>query len=420
MSYSVIIAAAGKGERAGFKRNKLLERINGKPVILLTAEVFDNLTGIDEIIVTYREGEKEEIQNALKPVKTPLRFVTGGETRFLSVKNALKTAKSPVVLIHDGARPFVTRETVLKCAETAEKFGSAIVTLPCRDTVITTDGFGHAVSSTRKNLCLAATPQGFKTADILRAYELAGDGNGFTDEAGVYIDFIGECKVIEGNPENVKLTYKSDFLSDNSDKTRQADGFSGNAESLRLGGASSAESLRLGGASSAESLCLGGASSKDIRVGTGFDLHKLIAGRDLILGGVKIPHDKGLLGHSDADVLTHAVMDALLSSLSLRDIGYHFSDKDPQYKDISSMVLLKKVMDMITAKGYAVNNVSAVVMAEKPKMSAYVDKISESLAAALNIGKARVGVTLTTLEGIGTVGREEGIAVQAYVSVIKK
>lgn len=409
MSYSVIIAAAGKGERAGFKRNKLLERINGKPVILLTAEVFDNLTGIDEIIVTYREGEKEEIQNALKPVKTPLRFVTGGETRFLSVKNALKTVKSPVVLIHDGARPFVTRETVLKCAETAEKFGSAIVTLPCRDTVITTDGFGHAVSSTRKNLCLAATPQGFKTADILRAYELAGDGNGFTDEAGVYIDFIGECKVIEGNPENVKLTYKSDFLSDNSDKTRQADGFSGNAESLRLGGGSSAESLRLGGA-----------SSKDIRVGTGFDLHKLVAGRDLILGGVKIPHDKGLLGHSDADVLTHAVMDALLSSLSLRDIGYHFSDKDPQYKDISSMVLLKKVMDMITAKGYAVNNVSAVVMAEKPKMSAYVDKISESLAAALNIGKARVGVTLTTLEGIGTVGREEGIAVQAYVSVIKK
>ncbi len=409
MSYSVIIAAAGKGERAGFKRNKLLERINGKPVILLTAEVFDNLTGIDEIIVTYREGEKEEIQNALKPVKTPLRFVTGGETRFLSVKNALKTVKSPVVLIHDGARPFVTRETVLKCAETAEKFGSAIVTLPCRDTVITTDGFGHAVSSTRKNLCLAATPQGFKTADILRSYELAGDGNGFTDEAGVYIDFIGECKVIEGNSENVKLTYRSDFLSDNSDKTRQADGFSGNAESLRLGGGSSAESLRLGGA-----------SSKDIRVGTGFDLHKLVAGRDLILGGVKIPHDKGLLGHSDADVLTHAVMDALLSSLSLRDIGYHFSDKDPQYKDISSMVLLKKVMDMITAKGYAVNNVSAVVMAEKPKMSAYVDKISESLAAALNIGKARVGVTLTTLEGIGTVGREEGIAVQAYVSVIKK
>ncbi len=398
MSYSVIIAAAGKGERAGFKRNKLLERINGKPVILLTAEVFDNLTGIDEIIVTYREGEKEELQNALKPVKTPLRFVTGGETRFLSVKNALKTVKSPVVLIHDGARPFVTRETVLKCAETAEKFGSAIVTLPCRDTVITTDGFGHAVSSTRKNLCLAATPQGFKTADILRAYELAGDGNGFTDEAGVYIDFIGECKVIEGNPENVKLTYKCDFLSDNSDKTRQADDFSGNAESLSLG-------------------C---ASSKDIRVGTGFDLHKLVAGRDLILGGVKIPHDKGLLGHSDADVLTHAVMDALLSSLSLRDIGYHFSDKDPQYKDISSMVLLQKVMDMITATGYAVNNVSAVVMAEKPKMSAYVDKISESLAAALNIGKARVGVTLTTLEGIGTVGREEGIAVQAYVSVIKK
>ena len=383
MSYSVIIAAAGKGERAGFKRNKLLETINGKPVILLTAEIFDGLTGLDEIIVTYKDGEKEELQNALKTINSPLRFVLGGETRYLSVKNALETVNSPVVLIHDGARPFASRETVLKCAETAENFGSAIVTLPCRDTVITTDGFGHAVSSTRKNLCLAATPQGFKTTDILRAYDLAGSGDGFTDEAGVYINFIGECKVIEGNIENVKLTYKSDFLSDNG---------SGN----------------------------GGDLTKDIRVGTGFDLHKLVAGRDLILGGVKIPHDKGLLGHSDADVLTHAVMDALLSSLSLRDIGYHFSDKDPQYKDNSSMVLLERVMDMITAKGYAVNNVSAVVMAEKPKMSAYVDKITESLATALNIDKARVGVTLTTLEGIGTVGREEGIAVQAYVSVIKK
>lgn len=388
MGYSVIIAAAGKGERTGFKRNKLFEKINGKPVILSTAEVFDGQTNIDEILVTYRDGEKEELENALKSIKTPLRFVKGGETRFLSVKNALFAVKSPVVLVHDGARPFVSEETVKKCAETAEKFGSAIVTLPCRDTVIATDGFGNALSSTRKNLCLAATPQGFKTADIRRAYDLAGDGNGFTDEAGVYIAFVGECKTIEGNPENIKLTYKSDF-----------------------GGAPAQTNASDRSAA---------VTAQDIRVGTGFDLHKLVTGRSLILGGVKIPHEKGLLGHSDADVLTHAVMDALLSSLSLRDIGYHFSDKDPRFKDISSMILLEKVKQMIENKGYAVNNVSAVIMAEKPKMSAYADKIAESLANALNIDKARVGITLTTLEGIGTVGREEGIAAQAYVSVIKK
>ena len=385
MNYTVIIAAAGKGERAGFARNKLFEKVNGEPVIFATASVFDNLTDVDEIIVTYRAGEKEELENALKRIKTPLRFVEGGATRFLSVKNALAAVKSPLVLIHDGARPFVSEETVKKCAETAEKFGSAIVTLPCRDTVIATDGFDNAVFAGRKNLCLAATPQGFKTSEIRRAYDLAGDGEGFTDESGVYIAFIGKCKIIEGNAENVKLTYKNDFA--------RSDEKSDNACAAACG--------------------------RDLRVGTGFDLHKLVVGRDLILGGVKIPHDKGLLGHSDADVLTHAIMDALLSSLSLRDIGYHFSDKDARYKDVSSMILLEKVMNMVTEKGYRVNNVSAVVMAEKPKMAAYVDNITESLAKALNVDKTRVGVALTTLEGIGTVGREEGIAAQAYVSVIK-
>ena len=388
MGYSVIIAAAGKGERAGFTRNKLFETINGKPVILSTAEVFDNPSNVDEMLITYRAGEKEELESLLKSIKTPLRFIEGGATRFLSVKNALTKVKSPVVLIHDGARPFVSADTVKKCAETAEKFGSAIVTLPCRDTVIATDGLGNALSSTRKNLCLAATPQGFKTADVRRAYDLAGDGDGFTDEAGVYIAFIGKCKTVEGNPENVKLTYKSDFCG------------------------ATAKNITVG----AVNAC----GERDIRVGTGFDLHKLVSGRDLILGGVKIPHDKGLLGHSDADVLTHAVMDALLSAMSMRDIGYHFSDKDPAFKDISSMILLEKVKKMIENEGYVVNNVSAAVMAEKPKMACYVDKITESLAAALNIDKARVGVTLTTLEGLGIVGREEGIAAQAYVSVIKK
>lgn len=393
MSYSVIIAAAGRGERAGFSHNKLFELLDGKPVILKTVEIFDGLDGVDEILVTYREGEINKLQELLRTIKTPLRFIKGGATRFSSVKNALGAVTSPIVLIHDGARPFVTRETVKKCADTAEKFGSAIVTLPCRDTVISIDEFGRALSSTRKNVRLAATPQGFNTNAIRHAYNLASDGDGFTDESGVYLAFVGECKVIEGNPENLKLTFKSDFLNDCANNSQNQ-----------------------------IKLCVNDAGNgvADIRVGTGFDLHKLVKGRDLILGGVTIPHEKGLLGHSDADVLTHAIMDALLSALSLRDIGYHFSDKDPQYKDISSMVLLKKVMGFIADEGYAVNNVSAVVMAEKPKMSTYVDEITESLASALNISKARVGVTLTTLEGIGIVGREEGIAVQAYASLIKK
>ena len=153
----------------------------------------------------------------------------------------------------------------------------------------------------------------------------------------------------------------------------------------------------------------------DIKIGIGFDVHKLVENRKLILGGVEIESEKGLLGHSDADVLTHAVMDALLSSASLQDIGYHFSDKKAEFKDISSMVLLERVMKMLSDKGIKPTFVSAVVMAEKPKLSPYREKIVASLATALNLPIDKVGVTFTTLEGIGTVGREEGIASQAYV-----
>ena len=155
------------------------------------------------------------------------------------------------------------------------------------------------------------------------------------------------------------------------------------------------------------------------RIGQSTDIHQLVENRKLILGGVEIPHDKGLLGHSDADVLTHAIMDALLSSASLRDIGYHFSDKDQQYKDISSMVLLERVMEMLKEKGLKPLNVSAVVMAEKPKMSKYVPEITKSLAKALNLNESVVGITLTTLEGIGIVGREEGICVYATATLVK-
>ena len=136
--------------------------------------------------------------------------------------------------------------------------------------------------------------------------------------------------------------------------------------------------------------------------------------RKLILGGVEIPHDKGLLGHSDADVLTHAIMDAMLSSASLGDIGRHFPDADPKYKDISSMLLLENVVDLLKKRGYKLINVTAVIQAQKPKLAKYVDKIRENLAKALELDVEKVGITCTTLEGIGIVGREEGIAVSAY------
>ena len=372
---TAILACAGKGTRAGFKPNKLFEVIDGVPVILKTALQFDSVKRVDKIVVVHAKGEKAKIQKMLTCLEKPLEFVEGGKTRFESIKNALDTVLEGVVLIHDGARPFVTQKTINACIKSALTYGSGVASAPCVNTILETDGKSNILASTRKNRFSALTPQAFDSTLLKRAYDLAGDGEDFTDDAGIYCAFIGKCKQVESEIENVKLTYKNDFSSPNN-----------------LG----------------------------VLVGTGFDLHTLVENRKLILGGVTIPYEKGLLGHSDADVLTHAIMDALLSALSMRDIGYHFSDKDEQYKDISSMVLLKRVLEMVDEKGYKVNNVSAVIMAEKPKMSGHIIAITKSLANALGVEENRVGITATTLEKIGIVGREEGIATQAYISLVKK
>ncbi|MBE7062100.1 MAG: 2-C-methyl-D-erythritol 2,4-cyclodiphosphate synthase [Clostridiales bacterium] len=161
-------------------------------------------------------------------------------------------------------------------------------------------------------------------------------------------------------------------------------------------------------------------NAKDVRFGVGFDCHRLVEDRKLILGGVTIPHDKGLLGHSDADVLTHAIMDAILSSLAMRDIGYHFPDKDPQYKGANSVELLIKVLSLIKEKGYRVKNISATIMAEKPKLLSHIPQITKNLADVLKVDESSVGIGATTLEGLGFVGREEGICVHATAVTIKE
>lgn len=367
---TAVIACAGKGTRAKLSYNKIFAVLDGESVISKTFNTFNQMKKIDEIIIVYSKGEKELIEKQLSPTDKTIKFVEGGETRFLSIKNALATIDEGVVLIHDGARPYINKDSLDAIIKNVLIYGSAIACTPLTDTIVETDGNGNILSSSRKNKFSATTPQAFKVSEIKRAYNLAKDGEDFTDDAGVYTAFIGKCKMVEVNKDNVKLTYESDFKT-----------------------------------------------THPTRVGTGFDLHKLVENRKLILGGVEIPHDKGLLGHSDADVLTHAIMDALLSSASLRDIGYHFSDKDAKYKDISSMILLERVVEMLKDKGLKPLNVSAVIMAEKPKLAKYVPDITLSLAQKLHIPVSDIGITLTTLEGIGTVGREEGIASQAYVMV---
>ncbi len=369
MKVSLILTCAGKGERAGFEKNKLLVDFGGETCLSRVFSAFENSHLIDEFIITAAEKDSEEI-NASFGKKA--KIVLGGATRTESVKKGLAAATGDVVLIHDGARPFVTQKIIADCILSAQTFGSGITAIRSKDTVLKSEENPEYLG--KDDIYIVQTPQAFIMEEIKRAYAMAGN-TVFNDDGEVYAKYIRPVKLVEGDSKNVKLTFKEDF-----------------------------EAL----------------GSPLYRFGTGFDCHKLVEGRPLILGGITIPHDKGLLGHSDADALTHAIMDAILSALSLRDIGYHFPDTDPKYKGANSITLLKEVLSMIDEKGYKVSSVSAVIMAEKPKLLSFIPKINENLANVIGIPADKIGIGATTLEGLGFVGREEGICTHATATLIRK
>lgn len=377
MTVTAIITAAGRGVRSGMKSNKVLAKAeDGKTFLEKAAGPFDDDERVTQIIFTAGKTDFNDIEAIAKGLKTPCFTVLGGETRSLSVFNALKKAEGEIVLVHDGARPFVSAKVVNDCINGVIENGSAVAAVPCVDTVADLTDSGEIIKSTRKNRAIIQTPQGFYLKNLLSAFKKAeefGTLSDFTDESGVYSAFFEKARICEGDKKNIKLTYPEDFAP----------------------------------------------NKTDLRAGVGYDVHKLVENRKLILGGITIPHDKGLLGHSDADVLTHAVMDALLSAAALRDIGYYFSDKNPDFKGISSMLLLEKVLCMLNAEGYLPHNVSAVIQAQKPKLSPYVPQIRENLAKAINLPVSAVGISCTTTEGIGFIGREEGIAATAYCTIEK-
>ena len=369
MKVSLILACAGVGARAGFNKNKLLVSNGEKTVLEQTFYAFYESGLIDQIIIATNKTDFEFVQNLVLDKAT---VVLGGDTRTQSVKNALEKADGDIVLIHDGARPFVSTALIETCIKTAKEFGSAIPVLPTRNTILKAKDNSVQSYLGKDELKEVQTPQGFITEKIKKAYEDANDKI-FNDDGEVYLNCFGSLNTYAGESQNVKLTFKEDFEL----------------------------------------------AKPTYRFGTGFDSHKLVENRRLILGGVVIPHDKGLLGHSDADVLTHAIMDAILSSASLRDIGYHFSDKDARWKDANSLDLLKKVLDMVKEQGYKVESVSATIMAEKPKLLGFIPEITKSLSTALGIDSSLVGIGATTLEGLGFVGREEGICTHATATLVR-
>lgn len=372
LKVSVIIAAAGRGERAGFAKNKLLAPLFGAPALWHALKKFD-IPETDEVIIASSERDFKEISALAKPFG--YKVVKGGATRTESVKNALAAVTGDIVLIHDGARPFVSRELILKCIDSVTLFGSAVCATPCTDTVATVNSGQISGFHDRNTLYRLQTPQGFFTDDIRRAYTLA-DGKNYTDDSSVYLEFCGCPHIVEGEESNKKLTFAEDFKSE------------------------------------IPILCTAPAQ----RVGFGVDVHAFCEGDFVTLGGVQIACDRALLAHSDGDVIFHAVTDALLSAAGLKDIGHYFPDTDQKYKNADSAQMCAAALKEVQKAGYVPLNISISVQAEKPRLAAYVDKMISNIAHVLGIATENVAVAAGTCEHLGFVG--EGLGIAAYATVL--
>ncbi len=369
---SVIICAAGKGERAGFKKNKLLAPLYGAPALWHTLKKFD-IPEIDEVIVTASEVDFEEVCALCAPLG--YKVVLGGKTRTESVKKALAEVTGEIVLIHDGARPFVSKKLILSCVDGVKKFGSAVCAVKLTDTAVCAR-LGYITERLdREATFRVQTPQGFFTEDIRRAYELAGK-NVYTDDSAVYGEFIEPARIIDGEESNIKLTFKSDFLRE--------------LPPLPVGGLT----------------------------GFGVDVHAFGKKQNFVmLCGVRVPCDGGLVAHSDGDVALHAVMDACLSAAGLLDIGHYFPDSDPALKGADSGKLLEKVVALIGEKGLKVARLSVTIQAEKPRLAPHIDKMAARLACLTGADEKNIAVAAGTNEGLGFVGEELGICVYAVATL---
>lgn len=365
MKVNVIIPCGGSGVRCGLDFNKLLAKIDTKSVIWHTVSKFFDIDYVQKIVVPVKSSDQNLFEAELKDFADKIVFCKGGNTRTESIANGLSLCDDcDLICIHDGARPYVTKQIILDSFEKAQQFGSGISCYSAIDTIATTEDGKIASYPKRENVVHIQTPQTFDSNQIKKAYSMIEQDQCFTDDSSVFSAFISPCTISLGSPENKKITFKEDLLS-----------------------------------------------FANCYVGIGYDTHKLVEGRDLILGGVKVEHNKGLLGHSDADVLTHAIMDAIFGACNERDIGYHFPDTDAKFKGISSIKLLEECLSIIRKKGFEVQNISAVIMCQKPKLAKIIPIFAQNLAKIIGINQDKISISATTTEGLGFVGREEGIAV---------
>ena len=365
-STTALIVAAGSGSRAGGALPKQYAKVAGKTLVAHAYAAFASHPAVDEVVVVIAAGAEALAADALGAVRT----VVGGATRRESVARGLAAVTGERVLVHDAARPFVPAAVIDRVLGALDSADAAMPVLAVADTLVR-DG---AVVP-RDGLTRVQTPQGFRVATLRAAHAGWPAGDEATDDAQMVRRLGGSVALVQGDAMLDKVTHPDDFA----------------AAEARV--------------------------TWETRSASGFDVHRLEAGEELWLGGVRIPHDKGLSGHSDADVGLHALTDALLGTIAAGDIGTHFPPSDPQWKGADSAQFLQHAAALIADKGGRIDFVDLTLICEAPKIGPHREAMRARIGALLGLGKDRVSIKATTTERLGFTGRGEGIAAQAVATV---
>ncbi len=384
---AAVIVAAGRGTRAGGDLPKQFRQIGGEVMLSRTLSGFLDHQNIGAVLTVINAGDQElyaQLRTDLAGHPRLLSPVAGGATRQASVRaglEALAPRKPDYVLIHDAARPFASPDLLSRAITAAQKTGAAIPALPVTDTVKTVDSLGRVDKTLdRAMLRLVQTPQAFAFEPLLAAHRRAqaAGREDFTDDSAL-AEWAGmKVDVFPGEPGNIKVTTAEDFAR---------------SEAMQF------------------------AAMGDIRTGMGFDVHAFGPGDHVMIGGVRITHDHALVGHSDADVGLHAIVDAILGALADGDIGSHFPPSDPQWKGAASDKFLSYAVERVAARGGRIAHLDLTIVCETPKIGPHRDAIRDRIATICSLGTGRVAVKATTSEKLGFTGRGEGIAAYATATV---
>ncbi len=382
MKVSVIVVAGGRGERLGGSIPKQLRQLHGKTLLERSIIPFDILEDVHEIIVVLPNDLVVSQPDCLSNIRTDVRVVAGGDRRQDSVALGFDAVSpdSDFIMVHDAARPFCTTELVKRTLEAAIDCGAAIPAIGVQDSLklgVLDSGF-ETVERTisREKVFCAQTPQVFSQSVLLEAIEMGRSGVSCTDEAALVERAGHRVRLVKGDPRNMKITTEADLLL-------------------------------------AREMTPSIEHNVQVRVGLGYDLHRLVENRPLILAGITIPSTHGLHGHSDADVVCHAVADSVLGAAGAGDIGKYFPDDDPKWKNASSIELLGRVAKLVDELGFRVVNLDVVVITDWPKIRDHAAAMCQRLAQALNVSSDVISIKGKTSEGVGALGRGEAIAVQA-------